>query len=45
VADGLREFGFSKDCKFNEVQVVLGMIIDADGIPVGYELYPGNTFD
>jgi transposase len=45
VADGLREFGFSKDCKFNEVQVVLGMIIDSDGIPVGYELYPGNTFD
>ena len=45
VADELRNFGFSKDCKFNEVQVVLGMIIDADGIPVGYELFPGNTFD
>ena len=24
---------------------MLGMIIDADGIPVGYELFPGNTFD
>ena len=44
-ADELRNFGFSKNCKFNEVQVVLGMIIDADGIPVGYELFPGNTFD
>ena len=43
--DGLRNFGYSKDCKFNEVQVVLGMIIDAEGIPVGYELFPGNTFD
>ena len=44
-SDDLREFGFSKDCKFNEVQVVMGMIIDANGIPVGYELFPGNTFD
>ena len=45
VADELRKFGFSKECKFNEVQVVMGMIIDANGIPVGYELFPGNTFD
>jgi len=43
--DELRNFGFSKECKFNEVQVVMGMIIDSDGIPVGYELFPGNTFD
>jgi len=45
IADGLRNFGFSKNCKFNEVQVVMGMIIDADGLPVGYELFGGNTFD
>jgi transposase len=45
VADELKDFGYSKDCKFNEVQVVMGMIIDANGIPVGYEIYPGNTFD
>lgn len=45
IADELKDFGFSKACKFNEVQVVLGMIIDADGMPVGYELFPGNTFD
>ena len=44
-ADELREFGFSKNGKFNEVQVVLGMIIDAMGMPVGYELFKGNTFD
>jgi transposase len=44
-ADELRGFGFSKACKFNEVQVVMGMIIDADGMPVGYELFPGNTFE
>ena len=43
--DALRDFGFSKDNKFNEVQVVLGMFIDSDGCPVGYELFPCNTFD
>ncbi|MCL2578215.1 MAG: IS1634 family transposase [Defluviitaleaceae bacterium] len=44
-ADELREFGFSKNGKSNEVQVVLGMIIDSDGMPVGYELFKGNTFE
>ena len=41
----LRDFGFSKAGKYNEVQVVLGMIIDATGIPVGYELFKGNTYE
>jgi len=45
LADEIRDFGFSKVCKFNEVQVVMGMIIDSDGLPVGYELFQGNTFD
>ena len=44
-ADSLRDFGFSKDGKFNEVQVVLGLLIDCEGLPIGYELFPGNTFD
>lgn len=45
IADELRNFGFSKDCKFNEVQVVMGLLIDSNGLPVGYELFSGNTFD
>ncbi|HHV64830.1 MAG TPA: IS1634 family transposase, partial [Peptococcaceae bacterium] len=44
-ADTLREFGYSKDGKFNEVQVVLGLLIDANGCPIGYELFPSNTFE
>ncbi len=44
-ADSLRNFGFSKDGKFNEVQVVLGLLIDCEGRPIGYDLFPGNTFD
>ena len=44
-ADTLKDFGFSKDSRFNEVQVVLGLLIDSEGMPIGYELFPGNTFD
>lgn len=43
--DSLKDFGYSKNAKFNEVQVVLGMLIDCEGRPVGYELFPGNTFE
>lgn len=43
--DSLRDFGFSKNGKFQEVQVVLGLLIDGEGRPIGYELFPGNTFD
>ena len=43
--DSLKDFGFSKDNKLNEVQVVLGLLIDKNGMPVGYELFPGNTYE
>lgn len=42
-ADTIRDFGMSKDKKFNEVQVVLGLLMDQNGIPIDYELHPGNT--
>lgn len=41
--DEIKGFGFSKDNKVNQVQVVMGLLIDNNGIPVSYELYPGNT--
>lgn len=41
--DDIKGFGFSKDNKVNQVQVVMGLLIDNNGIPVSYELYPGNT--
>jgi transposase, IS4 family len=43
--DTLRDFGFSKENRVNEVQVVLGLLIDRTGRPIGYELFPGNTFE
>ena len=41
--DNLRSRGMSKEHRTQETQVVLGLLADADGIPLGYELFPGNT--
>ncbi|MXW31856.1 MAG: IS1634 family transposase [Rhodothermaceae bacterium] len=44
-ADDLRKKGFSKDGKPQKVQVVLALIQTQEGLPVTYELFPGNTAD
>lgn len=41
--DELRQFGFSKDLKFKETQVVLALITNQEGHPLSYELFPGST--
>lgn len=41
--DNLREFGYSKDHRFNTTQVVLALATSQDGLPIGYELFAGNT--
>lgn len=43
--DNLKDFGYSKDAKFGEVQVVLGLLVDTEGRPIGFDLFPGNTFE
>ena len=40
--DALRNFGYSKDHRFNTTQVVLALATNQDGLPVGYELFEGN---
>lgn len=42
-ADDLRAFGYSKDQKYHCTQVVLALATNEDGLPIGYELFPGNT--
>ena len=42
-SDALRNFGLSKDHKVNEVQTVMGLLMDDNGIPLDHELFPGNT--
>ncbi len=43
--DIVRDFGFSKDGKHRHVQVMLAMIVTHDGLPIGYEIFPGNTHE
>ena len=40
--DELRNFGFSKDCKFKETQIVFALITTTEGLPISYEIFPGN---
>ena len=42
---GIRYKGYSKDGKPHRVQVMLALLVNADGIPMGYELFPGNTVE
>lgn len=44
-ADNLKDFGFDKDNKVNNVHIVMGLLIDKTGRPVGYELFKGNTYE
>lgn len=43
--DELKQKGYSKDMKFNQSQVLLAIIVSEDGLPLGYELYPGSTYE
>ena len=39
----LKEFGFSKDGKSQHVQISLAMIVTDRGLPIGYEIFKGNS--
>ena len=41
----LRQFGYSKERRSDCTQVVLGLLVTPEGLPVGFEVYPGNTFE
>ena len=43
--DELKQNGYSKDCKFNQPQVLLALLVTREGLPVGYEVFPGATFE
>jgi len=43
--DDLRKEGFSKDNKPQQPQIVLGLLVSRQCFPLGYEVFPGNTFE
>ncbi len=44
-ADELRIPGFSKDNMAQQPQIVVGLLVTREGFPLGYEVFPGNTFE
>ena len=43
--DDLRKIGFSKDGKFRNPQIMLGLLVGQDGYPIGYDIFEGNVFE
>ena len=44
-ADGLREFGFSKNGRHGRTQVLLALMAASDGLPIGCEVFPGSEHE
>ena len=44
-AQGKRRDGYSRDKRSDCVQVVIALVITPEGLPVAYEVMPGNTSD
>lgn len=42
---GKRRFGYSRDKRFDCVQVVIGLVVTPEGFPLAYEVMAGNTSD
>ena len=43
--DELKQNGYSKDMKFNQPQVLFALFVTREGLPVGYEVFPGATYE
>ena len=43
--DDLRKSGFSKDGKHQNPQIVIGLLVNASGFPLGYEIFDGKKFE
>jgi len=43
--DDLRKIGFSKDGKFQNPQIMIGLLVGENGYPIGYDIFKGNTFE
>ncbi len=42
-SDEIRKFRFSKDHKYHQTQVVLAVATTGRGLPVDFQVFPGNT--
>ena len=44
-AEGILDYGFSKEKRYDLKQVIVGILMTKEGMPIGHEVYPGNTND
>jgi len=45
IEDELKQKGYSKDMKFNQSQVLLALLVTESGLPLGYEVFEGSTYE
>lgn len=45
VSKGLRDFGFSKDHRSQETQIVVGLVVNRQGFPLYFDVFRGRTFE
>lgn len=43
--DDFRKYGFSKDGKHNQPQVVIGLVVTKSGLPLSLNVFEGSTFE
>lgn len=43
--EGLRKHGFSKDNKPQQPQIIIGLLVNGDGFPLSFSVFPGNKFE
>lgn len=44
-ADDIRQFGYSRDGRPDREQIVIGVVMTEDGLPIAHYVFPGNTAD
>jgi len=45
VEDDLRKYGYSRDGRFDKRQVLIGMVVTREGIPLCHHVFAGNQVD
>jgi transposase len=43
--DEFKQNGYSKDLKFSQPQVLIALMVTKQGMPIGYEAFPGSTYE
>jgi transposase len=43
--DDFKKNGYSKDLKFNQPQVLLALMVTKEGLPIGYQAFPGDMYE